>query len=85
MLKALNWQLCPETVISWLKLYAQVDSLKEGPSFLVPQFSQETYIQITQVCTECMPFLYALITYVFSELVIHAILFTVAGPLYTGH
>lgn len=50
MLKALNWHLCPETPISWLKLYAQVGSLKEGPTFLVPQFSQETYIQMTQVC-----------------------------------
>lgn len=50
MLKALNWHLCPETPISWLKLYAQVGALKEGPNFLVPQFSQETYIQMTQVC-----------------------------------
>lgn len=49
MLKALNWHLCPETPISWLKLYAQVGSLKEGPNFLVPQFSQEAYIQMTQV------------------------------------
>ncbi|TTA40572.1 G1/S-specific cyclin-E2 [Bagarius yarrelli] len=48
MLKALNWHLCPETPISWLKLYAQVASLKEEPNFLVPQFSQETFIQITQ-------------------------------------
>ncbi|XP_072535009.1 G1/S-specific cyclin-E2 [Salminus brasiliensis] len=54
MLKALNWQLCPETVISWLKLYAQVDSLKESPNFLVPQFSQETYIQITQLLDLCI-------------------------------
>lgn len=50
MLKALNWYLCPETPISWLKLYVQVDTLKEGPNFLVPQFSQEAYIQMTQVC-----------------------------------
>nr|XP_046156179.1 G1/S-specific cyclin-E2-like isoform X1 [Oncorhynchus gorbuscha] len=49
MLKALNWNLCPETVITWLKLYAQVESLKDGVNFLVPQFSQDTYIQITQL------------------------------------
>lgn len=49
MLKALHWDLCPETVISWLKLYSQVDSLKDEANFLIPQFSQETYIQITQV------------------------------------
>lgn len=47
--QALNWNLCPETVITWLKLYAQVESLKDGVNFLVPQFSQDTYIQITQV------------------------------------
>ncbi|KAK3572405.1 hypothetical protein QTP86_032627, partial [Hemibagrus guttatus] len=54
MLKALNWHLCPETPISWLKLYAQVGSLKEGPNFLVPQFSQETYIQMTQLLDLCI-------------------------------
>ncbi|XP_066539137.1 G1/S-specific cyclin-E2 isoform X2 [Hoplias malabaricus] len=54
ILKALKWQLSPETVISWLKLYAQVASLKESPNFLVPQFSQETYIQITQLLDLCI-------------------------------
>lgn len=49
MLKALKWDLCPETVISWLKLYTQVYSLQDDADFLVPQFSQETFIQITQV------------------------------------
>lgn len=48
-LQALDWNLCPETPISWLKLYAQVEAQKDGENFLVPQFSQETYIQITQV------------------------------------
>ncbi|KAL0984858.1 hypothetical protein UPYG_G00149590 [Umbra pygmaea] len=54
MLKALNWDLCPETVISWLKLYAQVESLKDGLNFLVPQFHQDTYIQITQLLDLCI-------------------------------
>ncbi|XP_010883567.1 G1/S-specific cyclin-E2 isoform X2 [Esox lucius] len=54
MLKALNWSLCPETVISWLKLYAQVESLKDGLNFLVPQFSQDTYVQITQLLDLCI-------------------------------
>ncbi|CAM4703422.1 unnamed protein product [Leuciscus chuanchicus] len=54
MLKALNWYLCPETVISWLKLYSQVDSLKDDASFLIPQFSQETYIQIAQLLDLCI-------------------------------
>ncbi|KAJ8291033.1 hypothetical protein GJAV_G00020650 [Gymnothorax javanicus] len=54
MLKALNWELCPETVISWLKLYIQMASLKESPNVLEPQFSQEMYIQITQLLDLCI-------------------------------
>ncbi|TKS82707.1 G1/S-specific cyclin-E2 [Collichthys lucidus] len=54
MLKALDWNLCPETPISWLKLYAQVEAQEDGENFLVPQFSQETYIQITQLLDLCM-------------------------------
>ncbi|XP_035018360.1 G1/S-specific cyclin-E2 [Hippoglossus stenolepis] len=54
ILKALDWNLCPETPISWLKLYAQVEAQKDDENFLVPQFSQETYIQITQLLDLCM-------------------------------
>ncbi|KAM6967600.1 G1/S-specific cyclin-E2 [Aplochiton taeniatus] len=54
ILKALNWSLCPETAISWLKLYAQVGAQKEGHNFLVPQFSQDNYIQITQLLDVCI-------------------------------
>lgn len=54
-LQALDWNLCPETPISWLKLYAQVDAQTDGENFLVPQFSQDTYIQITQVGLQHRP------------------------------
>ncbi|KAF7651089.1 hypothetical protein LDENG_00116180, partial [Lucifuga dentata] len=54
ILKALDWNLCPETPISWLKLYVQVQAQKDGENFLVPQFSQETYIQITQLLDLCV-------------------------------
>ncbi|XP_056142832.1 G1/S-specific cyclin-E2 [Lampris incognitus] len=54
MLKALEWNLCPETPISWLKLYAQVEAQADGHNFLVPQFSQDTYIQITQLLDLCI-------------------------------
>lgn len=47
--QALEWNLCPETPISWLKLYAQVEAQKDEDNFLVPQFCPDTYIQITQV------------------------------------
>ncbi|XP_016357870.1 G1/S-specific cyclin-E2-like [Sinocyclocheilus anshuiensis] len=54
MLKALNWDLCPETVLSWMKLYIQIASLYDVTNLLVPQFSQETYIQITQLLDLCI-------------------------------
>ncbi|XP_020789596.1 G1/S-specific cyclin-E2 [Boleophthalmus pectinirostris] len=54
ILKALEWNLCPETAISWLKLYCQVEAQSDAENFLVPQFKQETYIQITQLLDLCM-------------------------------
>uniref|UniRef100_A0A667Y0S5 Cyclin E2 n=1 Tax=Myripristis murdjan TaxID=586833 RepID=A0A667Y0S5_9TELE len=54
ILKALEWNLCPETPVSWLKLYAQVQAQRDGDNFLVPQFSQDTYIQITQLLDLCV-------------------------------
>ncbi|KAL7826975.1 hypothetical protein AOLI_G00321840 [Acnodon oligacanthus] len=54
MLKALNWDLCPETVVSWMKLYIQMASVYDFSNLLVPQFSQETYIQITQLLDLCI-------------------------------
>ncbi|KAG9278918.1 G1/S-specific cyclin-E2-like [Astyanax mexicanus] len=54
MLKALNWDLCPETVVSWMKLYIQMASVYDFNNLLVPQFSQETYIQITQLLDLCI-------------------------------
>lgn len=47
--QALNWDLYPETVVSWMKLYVQMASMYDFTNLLVPQFSQEMYIQITQV------------------------------------
>uniref|UniRef100_A0A665U083 Cyclin E2 n=1 Tax=Echeneis naucrates TaxID=173247 RepID=A0A665U083_ECHNA len=54
ILKALDWKLCPETAISWLKLYAQVEAQKDDKNFLFPQFSQETYIKMAQLLDLCM-------------------------------
>lgn len=59
--QALDWNLCPETPISWLKLYAQVEARKDGENFLEPQFPQETYIQITQVPLTAVPHLFTLV------------------------
>lgn len=48
-LQALKWELCPVTIVSWLNLYLQVDALKDVPKVLLPQYSQEKFIQIAQV------------------------------------
>lgn len=49
LLQALKWELCPVTIVSWLNLYLQVDALKDVPKVLLPQYSQEKFIQIAQV------------------------------------
>ncbi|KAK3532563.1 hypothetical protein QTP86_024149, partial [Hemibagrus guttatus] len=54
MLKALNWDLYPETVVSWMKLYIQMASVYDFTNLLEPQFSQEKYIQITQLLDLCI-------------------------------
>lgn len=47
--------MCPETPISWLKLYAQLDAQRDGDNFLLPQFPTDAYIQITQVRAHAPP------------------------------
>uniref|UniRef100_A0A672G7L2 Cyclin E2 n=1 Tax=Salarias fasciatus TaxID=181472 RepID=A0A672G7L2_SALFA len=49
MLKALKWNLCPETPISWLNLFVQIEAEQSEENFLDPFFSQETYLEITQL------------------------------------
>nr|XP_037856193.1 G1/S-specific cyclin-E2 isoform X5 [Chlorocebus sabaeus] len=54
ILKALKWELCPVTIVSWLNLFLQVDALKDAPKVLLPQYSQETFIQIAQLLDLCI-------------------------------
>lgn len=54
ILKALKWELCPVTAISWLNLFLQVDAVKDVPKVLLPQYSQETFIQIAQLLDLCI-------------------------------
>ncbi|CAB1321220.1 unnamed protein product [Coregonus sp. 'balchen'] len=56
ILKALNWSLCPETVVVWLKLMIQMASLEDQPDcdILLPEFSQENYIQVTRLLDLCI-------------------------------
>ncbi|XP_044149360.1 G1/S-specific cyclin-E2 [Bufo gargarizans] len=54
ILKALKWELSPVTAVSWLNLFLQVSSLKDSPKLLLPQYSQEQFIQIAQLLDLCM-------------------------------
>ncbi|KAM4687306.1 G1/S-specific cyclin-E2 [Discoglossus pictus] len=54
ILKALKWQLSPVSAVAWLNLYLQVSSLKESPKLLLPQYSQELFIQIAQLLDLCI-------------------------------
>lgn len=42
------------TIVSWLNLYLQVDALKDVPKVLLPQYSQEKFIQIAQVGSKAL-------------------------------
>ncbi|XP_068431381.1 G1/S-specific cyclin-E2-like [Clinocottus analis] len=54
ILKALRWNLCPETAVSWLKLYFQVASMNAGSDLLQPQFPQDAYVQMTRLLDLCI-------------------------------
>ncbi|KAK2920817.1 G1/S-specific cyclin-E2-like [Channa argus] len=53
ILKALGWNLCPETAVSWLKLFFQMAS-KTNDDLLEPQFSSDTYVQMTHLLDICI-------------------------------
>ncbi|XP_026156644.1 G1/S-specific cyclin-E2-like [Mastacembelus armatus] len=54
ILKVLNWNLCPETAVSWLKLYFQMASMNPNSDLLEPQFPQDTFIQMTRLLDLCI-------------------------------
>ncbi|XP_063780204.1 G1/S-specific cyclin-E2 [Pseudophryne corroboree] len=54
ILKALKWELSPVTAVAWLNLYLQVSALKDSPKLLLPQYSQEQFIQIAQLLDLCI-------------------------------
>uniref|UniRef100_A0A3Q3K5X5 Uncharacterized protein n=1 Tax=Monopterus albus TaxID=43700 RepID=A0A3Q3K5X5_MONAL len=53
ILKALSWNLCPETAISWLKLYFQISS-SANSDLLEPQFPQDMFVQMTRLLDLCI-------------------------------
>ncbi|XP_042290959.1 G1/S-specific cyclin-E2-like isoform X2 [Thunnus maccoyii] len=54
ILKALCWNLCPETAVSWLKLYFQMASMNSDSDLLESQFPQDTYVQMTRLLDLCI-------------------------------
>ncbi|KAG9478781.1 hypothetical protein GDO78_012441 [Eleutherodactylus coqui] len=54
ILKSLKWELSPVTAIAWLNLFLQVSSLKDSPKLLLPQYSQEQFIQMAQLLDLCI-------------------------------
>ncbi|TDH03855.1 hypothetical protein EPR50_G00146070 [Perca flavescens] len=54
ILKALHWNLCPETAVSWLKLYFQMASMNSDSDLLQPQFPQEAYVQMALLLDLCI-------------------------------
>ncbi|XP_073340381.1 G1/S-specific cyclin-E2-like [Pagrus major] len=54
ILKALKWNLCPETAVSWLKLYFQMASMNTNSDLLEPQIPQDVYVQMTRLLDLCI-------------------------------
>uniref|UniRef100_A0A4W6DVV2 Cyclin E2 n=1 Tax=Lates calcarifer TaxID=8187 RepID=A0A4W6DVV2_LATCA len=54
ILKELRWNLCPETAVSWLKLYFQMASMSANSDLLEPQFPQDAYVQMTRLLDLCI-------------------------------
>lgn len=54
ILKALRWNLCSETAVSWLKLYFQMCSVDANSDLLQPQFLPDTYVQMTKLLDLCI-------------------------------
>uniref|UniRef100_A0A8C5T814 Cyclin E1 n=1 Tax=Malurus cyaneus samueli TaxID=2593467 RepID=A0A8C5T814_9PASS len=51
---ALNWNLNPLTVVSWLNIYLQVAYLNELYEVMLPQYPQQIFVQITELLDLCV-------------------------------
>lgn len=49
LFQALNWNLNPLTVVSWLNIYMQVAYLNELYEVLLRQYPQQIFVQIAEV------------------------------------
>lgn len=54
IMKALNWNLNPLTVVSWLNIYLQVAYLNNLYEVMLPQYPQQIFVQITELLDLCV-------------------------------
>uniref|UniRef100_A0A8B9F9N6 Cyclin E1 n=1 Tax=Amazona collaria TaxID=241587 RepID=A0A8B9F9N6_9PSIT len=54
IMKALNWNLSPLTVVSWLNIYLQIAYLNKLYEVLLPQYPQQIFVQIAEVSICCL-------------------------------
>ncbi|XP_048403180.1 G1/S-specific cyclin-E1 isoform X2 [Stegostoma tigrinum] len=54
VLKALQWNLCPITIVSWLNIYMQVAYLQEMYEILIPQYPQEMFVHVMELLDLCI-------------------------------
>ncbi|XP_058010770.1 G1/S-specific cyclin-E1 isoform X2 [Ahaetulla prasina] len=54
IMKALKWNLSPLTIVSWLNIYMQVAYLNEICEMLLPQYSQEIFVQVAELLDLCV-------------------------------
>lgn len=54
IMKALNWNLSPLTVVSWLNIYLQIAYLNKLYEVLLPQYPQQIFVQIAELLDLCL-------------------------------
>uniref|UniRef100_A0A2K5DJZ9 Cyclin C-terminal domain-containing protein n=1 Tax=Aotus nancymaae TaxID=37293 RepID=A0A2K5DJZ9_AOTNA len=54
IMKALKWRLSPLTIVSWLNVYMQVAYLNDIHEVLLPQYPQQTLMQIAELLDICV-------------------------------
>ncbi|KAL8194901.1 UNVERIFIED_CONTAM: G1/S-specific cyclin-E1 [Gekko kuhli] len=54
VMKALNWNLSPLTVVSWLNIYMQVAYLNDICEVLLPRYPQQIFVQIAELLDLCV-------------------------------
>ncbi|XP_015267613.1 PREDICTED: G1/S-specific cyclin-E1 isoform X1 [Gekko japonicus] len=54
VMKGLNWNLSPLTVVSWLNIYMQVAYLNDICEVLLPRYPQQIFVQIAELLDLCV-------------------------------